>query len=138
MNRLSLAIILAATLTTVASHPALSYEEARFLGIDRNADGEISKAETEAYRARLFKEYDLNSNGKVEYEEYVQAESLRSVTAPANSEVPVPDEYKEMDTNEDMIVTLEEIKAAGLMRFDKLDKNADGKVSKEEFVSPGL
>ncbi|MDF2365797.1 hypothetical protein [Sneathiella sp.] len=138
MNRLSLAIILAGTLTIAASHPAAAYEESRFLGMDRDADGAISRAETEAYRERLFKEYDLNSDGKVEYEEYVQAESLRSVTAPAHSEVPVPDEYKEMDTNGDTIVTLEEIKAAGLARFDKLDKNADGKVSKEEFVSPGL
>jgi len=138
MNRLSLAMILASTLTVAAAHPALSYEESRFLGIDRNADGSISIVETEAYRERLFKEYDLNSDGKVEYEEYVQAEGLRSVTAPAHSEVPVPDEYREMDANGDTIVTLDEIKAAGVSRFNKLDKNADGKITKEEFVSPGL
>lgn len=138
MNKLFLAIVLGSTLTMAISLPALSYEESRFLGMDRDADGAISQAETEAYRERLFKEYDLNSDGKVEYEEYVQAESLRSVTVPAHSEVPVPDEYKEMDTNGDTIVTLEEIKAAGVMRFNKLDKNADGKVSKDEFVSPGL
>ena len=138
MNRHTLAIILAGSFTLAISHPVFSYEESRFLGIDRDADGTISQAETEAYRERLFKEYDLNSNGKVEYEEYVKAESLRPVTAPAHSEVPVPDEYKEMDANGDTIVTLEEIKAAGVARFDKLDKNADGKVSKEEFVSPGL
>lgn len=128
----------AGTLTIAASHPAHSYEESRFLGMDRDADGTISMAETEAYRTRLFKEYDLNSDGKVEYEEYVQAENLRSVTAPANSEVPVPDEYKEMDVNQDTIITLDEIKAAGVARFNNLDKNADGKIAKEEFVSPGL
>ncbi len=138
MNKLSLAIILGGALTVTISNPAFSYEESRFLGIDRDADGAISKAETEAYRERLFKEYDLNSDGKVEYEEYVQAENLRSVTAPAYSEVPVPDEYREMDTNGDTIVTLEEIKAAGISRFNTLDKNSDGKVSKEEFVKPGL
>ncbi|MZR29203.1 EF-hand domain-containing protein [Sneathiella litorea] len=138
MNKLSLAIILGGALTVTISNPAFSYEESRFLGIDRDADGAISKAETEAYRERLFKEYDLNSDGKVEYEEYVQAENLRSVTAPSYSEVPVPDEYREMDTNGDTIVTLEEIKAAGISRFNTLDKNMDGKVSKEEFVKPGL
>lgn len=131
-------MILASAVTIAAAHPALSYEESRFLGIDRDADGSISLAETEAYRERLFKEYDLNSDGKVEYEEYVQAEGLRSVTAPAHSEVPVPDEYREMDADGDTVVTLEEIKAAGVSRFNTLDKNSDGKVSKEEFVSPGL
>jgi hypothetical protein len=138
MNKHIIAIIVAGSFTFALSHPALSYEESRFLGIDRDADGAISKAETEAYRERLFKEYDLNSDGRVEYEEYVQAESLRPVTAPAHAEVPVPDEYKEMDVNDDTVVTLEEIKAAGVARFVQLDKNADGKVSKEEFVSPGL
>ncbi|MFC4272270.1 hypothetical protein GQF03_14080 [Sneathiella chungangensis] len=120
------------------ANPVSAYEESRFLGIDRDADGVISQAETEAYRERLFKEYDLNSDGRVEYEEYVQAENLRPVTAPAHSEVPVPDEYREMDSDGDTIVTLDEIKAAGVKRFKMLDKNNDGKVSKEEFVSPGL
>ena len=138
MTKLNLSILLGAAFTLTATNSALSYEESRFLGIDRDADGAISQEETEMYRERLFKEYDLNSDGKVEYEEYVQAESLRPVTAPAHSEVPVPDEYREMDSNGDTVVTLEEIKAAGVARFKALDKNADGRVSKEEFVSPGL
>ncbi len=117
---------------------ALAYEESRFLGIDRNADNMISMEEAADYRTRLFKEYDLNSDGKVEYEEYVQAESLRPATAAANSEVPVPDEYRQMDSDGDTVVTLEEAKAAGVLRFKALDKNADKMVSKDEFVKPGL
>jgi Ca2+-binding EF-hand superfamily protein len=132
--------VAAASLLFATSVASLSqaYEESRFLGIDRNADNMISMEEATAYRERLVKEYDLNGDGKVEYEEYVQAENLRPSTDPDNSEIPVPDEYKEMDSDGDTIVTLEEAKAAGALRFKALDKNADGMVSKEEFVSPGL
>lgn len=138
MKILNTSFLAGVGLAAFFANPVFAYEESRFLGIDRDADGVISQAETEAYRERLFKEYDLNSDGRVEYEEYVQAENLRPVTAPAHSEVPVPDEYREMDSDGDTIVTLDEIKAAGVKRFKMLDKNNDGKVSKEEFVSPGL
>ncbi|MEX0582401.1 MAG: hypothetical protein WD185_01915 [Sneathiella sp.] len=137
MKTISAALILGGVLV-FSPNPAFSYEESRFLGIDRDASGSISMEEAQAYRARLFKEYDLNSDGKVEYEEYVKAEGLRSVTAPPYSEVPVPDEYRQMDSDGDTVVTMEEILAAGASRFNALDKNSDGQVSKEEFVSPGL
>ncbi|PHQ68581.1 MAG: hypothetical protein COB93_10330 [Sneathiella sp.] len=120
------------------SSAAFSYEESRFLGIDSNADNMISADEVDAYRTRLFSAYDLNGDGKVEYEEYVQAENLRPSTATANSDVPIPDEYREMDTDGDTVVTLEEIKAAGALRLKALDKDRDGLISKDEFVSPGL
>jgi Ca2+-binding EF-hand superfamily protein len=138
MKKISTALFLGGVLAISAANPALSYEESRFLGIDRDANGSISMEEAQAYRARLFKEYDLNSDGKVEYEEYVEAEGLRSVTATPYSKVPVPDEYREMDSDGDTVVTMEEITTAGAARFKSLDKNADGQVSKDEFVSPGL
>ncbi|WP_339633789.1 hypothetical protein [uncultured Sneathiella sp.] len=138
MKKISTALVLGGALAFSAASPALSYEESRFLGIDRDASGSISMEEAQAYRARLFKEYDLNSDGKVEYEEYVDAEGLRSVTSTPYSEVPVPDEYREMDSDGDTIVTMDEITTAGAARFKLLDKNADGQVSKDEFVSPGL
>lgn len=130
--------VISAVLLAGSTSLAVAYEESRFLGIDRNADNMISMEEAADYRARLFKEYDLNSDGKVEYEEYVQAESLRPATAAANSKVPVPDEYRQMDSDGDTVVTLEEAKAAGVERFKALDKNGDQMVSKDEFVKPGL
>jgi Ca2+-binding EF-hand superfamily protein len=138
MNRLLSIGTLIGIITFTFMATSFAWEESRFLGMDRNADGVITMDEVDAYRERLFKEYDLNGDGKVEYEEYVQAEHLRSAVMPANSAVAVPDEYREMDSDGDTVVTLEEIKAAGSARFKTLDKNGDGKISKDEFVSPGL
>jgi len=138
MFRATFSVVICVTAIVGLSGNASAYEESRFLGIDRNADNMISPDEVDAYRARLFDIYDMNGDGRIAYEEYVEAESLRPVTAPANSEVPVPGEYREMDSNGDTMVTLEEAKAAGQMRLKALDKDGDGMVSKDEFVSPGL
>ncbi|WP_334128104.1 EF-hand domain-containing protein [Sneathiella sp.] len=138
MKKIIMMLLAGSGLMLAASQPAHSFAEGRFLGIDRDADNLISMEELVAYRERLFKEYDQNGDGQVEFEEYVQARQLRSVTAPPYSKVEVPDEYREMDANGDTILTLEEVTAVGVTRFEKLDTNGDGKISKDEFVSPGL
>lgn len=138
MNRFISAAVLAAILTPVFALPASAWEESRFLGIDRNANDSISLQEAEDYRTRIFMEYDQNGDGRIEFEEYVKAEGLRPVTAAANSKVEVPDEYKEIDADDDMILMPEEMKMMADKRFKALDENGDGKISKDEFVSPGL
>lgn len=138
MNRLFAAMVLSGCVVLGTASSAFSWEESRFLGIDRDADGVLSASEADAYYLRLFKEYDLNSDGQIAFEEYVKAENLRPVTAPAHSDVTVPDVYRDMDSNGDTIVTTDEIKAFGVKRFNALDTNGDSKISKDEFVSPGL
>ncbi|MAL78602.1 MAG: hypothetical protein CMN55_05740 [Sneathiella sp.] len=138
MRKYCMTLLVCGGLLSAAIQPAHSFAESRFLGMDRDADNFISLEEAEAYRIRLFKEYDLNSDGKVEFEEYVEAKRLRPATAAPHSKVDVPDEYREMDADGDSILTLEEVKSVGVKRFQALDKNGDGKISKEEFVSPGL
>lgn len=138
MKKLVLTLLAGSGLVIAATGAAHSFAESRFLGIDRNADNVISPDEADAYRERLFKELDQNSDGQVEFEEYVQVKQLRSVTAPPYSTVEVPDEYREMDANGDTILTIDEVKAVGVARFTALDKNGDGVISKDEFVSPGL
>ena len=127
-------------LAGIIASPALSqtYNSAQFIGIDRDADNMISKAEAIAYRVRYFSTLDENQNGKVEFEEYVVANKLRSSTANTGAPVPVPDGYKEVDTDGDTVLTIGEFQAVGNKRFPLLDANKDGKISKEEFVKPGL
>ncbi|MEH6475855.1 MAG: hypothetical protein V7727_09200 [Sneathiella sp.] len=136
MKKILLAIAIA-TLTANTS-TALTFNSAQFLGIDRDANNEISSQEAASFRARYFALLDQNSNGTVEFEEYVKANNLRSSTAVEDSPVPVTDEYREADGNADTILTLQEFQDVGAKRFKMLDKDKNGIISRAEFVSPGL
>lgn len=127
-------------LAVIFASPASSqtFNAAQFIGIDRDADNMISKAEAVAYRLRYFSTLDENQNGKVEFEEYVVANKLRSSTANTGAPVPVPDAYKEVDADKDTVLTTAEFQAVGDKRFTMLDTNKDGKISQAEFVKPGL
>ena len=131
-------IMLSTTVAVTVSVAAFAFTPAQFIGIDKNADNQISREEAIDYRARLFSGLDANGNGTVEFEEYVEAKKLRSNTANPGAAVAVPDEYKEADTNSDTILTKDEFNAQGQARFKALDKDGDGYVSQKEFVAPGL
>ncbi len=128
----------AALVFSAATASALTFNSAQFIGIDRDADNMISIAEAENYRIRYFTTLDINNNGQVEFEEYVQTNKLRNSTANPSDPVRVPDEYKDADTNGDTILSAEEFAEQGRRRFELLDKDKDGMVSRDEFVSPGL
>lgn len=130
--------LLSTAFAVAASSAAFAFTPAQFLGIDQNADNQISHEEAMAYRTRLFSGLDANGNGTVEFEEYVEAKKLRSSTANPGAAVAVPDEYKEADTNSDTMLTMDEFNAQGQARFKALDKDGDGYVSQKEFVAPGL
>ncbi len=129
--------LLTTAFAVAASSAAFAFTPAQFIGIDQNADNQISKEEAMAYRTRLFTGLDANGNGTVEFEEYVKAKNLRSATNP-NLKVEVPEEYKEADANSDTMLSMDEFSAQGQARFKALDKDANGYISKEEFVAPGL
>jgi len=127
-----------AILFSAATASALTFNSAQFIGIDRDADNMISIAEAENYRIRYFSTLDMNNDGQVEFEEYVKTNKLRNATANPSDPVRIPDEYKDADTNGDTILSAEEFAAQGQRRFELLDKDKDGMVSREEFVAPGL
>jgi|GEM_PF-3244876 len=117
---------------------ALTFNPAQFIGIDRNADNMISPIEAEEYRTRYFDTLDINGDGTIEFEEYVQANRLRSAVSNPDDPVPPTEEYKEADINKDTKLTRQEFLNVGQNRFAALDKNKDQKISKAEFKSPGL
>lgn len=131
-------LILTPAILFLFASTASAFTPSQFIGIDRNADSQVSKEEARDYRTRYFSTLDENGNGTVEFEEYVKAKNLRSATANPNAEVKVTDEYKEADANSDTILTIEEFLAAGTMRFDLLDTDKNGYISQAEFVAPGL
>jgi len=130
--------VAATILLSAATASALTFNSSQFIGIDRDADNMISIAEAESYRTRYFATLDMNNNGMVEFEEYVKSNNLRNSASNPNDPVRIPDEYKDADANGDTILTADEFEAQGQRRFEMLDKDNDGMVSREEFVAPGL
>jgi Ca2+-binding EF-hand superfamily protein len=130
-------LILSASAVMVAS-TAWAFMPSQFIGIDRNADNMVSREEARDYRQRYFDSLDENSDGIVEFEEYVKAKNLRSAVANTGAEVKVTEEYAEADQNSDTKLTPEEFFAVGDKRFNLLDTDKDGFVSQKEFISPGL
>ncbi|WP_025898186.1 EF-hand domain-containing protein [Sneathiella glossodoripedis] len=131
-------IAVATILSVSATSAAWGFMPSQFIGIDRNADNMVSREEAHDYRQRYFYSLDGNSDGLVEFEEYVQAKNLRSAVANPGAKVKVTDEYAEADKNGDTKLTPEEFFTVGEKRFNQLDVNKDGFVSQKEFVAPGL
>jgi Ca2+-binding EF-hand superfamily protein len=138
MIKLFCAFIIGAVIALLSTNSSAASLESQFLGIDRNGDKQISQEEAIKYRRNLFQEYDLNQDNTVSFEEYVQANRLRPNTAVANSDVPVPDDYRKMDLDGDTNISMDESDQMGMSRFKALDTDGDGFVSKDEFQSPGL
>lgn len=116
--------------------------DARFVAVDTNKDGQLSKLEIEAAEARgqsqrvsvlnqrreaAFKKLDTNKDGQLSLAEF-------NAGAPIPTP-PKPDATKALarwDTNKDQAVTLQEYRAGPIADFDKLDANKDGKLSVQE------
>jgi Ca2+-binding EF-hand superfamily protein len=132
------ATVISSTLISVSVFAGATFNSSQFLGIDRNADNQVSAIEAEAYRIRYFTTLDLNGDGRVEFDEYVEAHKLKSNSSNTNASVPPTAEYKEADVNKDRELSLNELLAVGKARFAQLDTDKNGLISQKEFVAPGL
>ncbi len=117
---------------------AQSFNSAQFIGIDRDADNIVSKSEAANFRQRYFSTLDIDGDGQVTFDEYVEANRLKGASTNPDYKVPVPEDFSQTDTNKDKTLSADEFAAEGVRRFELLDKNQDGVVSRDEFVSPGL
>lgn len=92
--------------------------------IDANGDGRIDRAESASLETRLFQRLDRNQDGV-----------LNAADTPPP--VPSPQErfaqlVKEADTDGDGVVSLNEFKAKGNIRFDSLDADRNGVLTADE------
>lgn len=117
-----------------ADHAEHADERARFLGLDRNRNGIVSRAEWDG-DDRSFAVHDWNRDGVLSGAE-LDPNARRPVTAaprptprPGNE----PDEvlFARMDRNNDRRLTRDEWD--GRADFDRLDANKDGWLSPYEF-----
>ncbi len=100
--------------------------EERFKAMDSDGDGKISTDEFKARHSAKLMESDLNSDGKVTFEEMQEArEKRREARAKAFFDL--------LDTDKDGAVTEAELKARPDPRFAKLDADKDGVLSADEL-----
>ncbi len=98
--------------------------------VDADANGEISKAEFEAFHAAHFKTLDSNSDGKLTKDEMAaQRDKMRE-----KSRANFGERFKESDTNKDGSLSRDEAKAMPILSkyFDEIDSNKNGLITSEE------
>ncbi|MBI5659009.1 MAG: EF-hand domain-containing protein [Nitrosomonadales bacterium] len=108
-------------------------DDAMFKRMDGNADGQVSKAEFNAFNARRFKEMDANKDGKVTREEM----DVRVNQAMKNGLTHLNDRFAAADINQDGGLDYQEAQAMPVMQayFSEVDTNKDGKVTREEYLA---
>jgi Ca2+-binding EF-hand superfamily protein len=104
------------------------HARAEFRDLDTNGDGMIERAELEAAMNVEFNQYDIARNDKV-----TEAEA-RLVMQRFLQRVAAERQQAEQRRRQEMM-TLSEFIDGQLRIFDQLDKNHDGKVTKEEYLS---
>ena len=104
-----------------------------FKKLDKNGDGAISKKEFLAFHEALFNKMDANKDGKLSPEEMGAAHE-----APKDKcDVSFDQRFDEVDINHDGALSKDEAEIGMPMlfrHFDEIDANKDGKFSKEELT----
>jgi len=102
-----------------------------FQRLDKNGDGKITADETP--NAQAMERFDLNKDGAITLEEYNRASAAPTTTPPAPATPPAPPMTPPGTTPPPTPGTGRPAAGGqGASRILELDKNADGKVSKEE------
>jgi Ca2+-binding EF-hand superfamily protein len=109
--------------------------------MDTNKDGKISKEEAKGMVAENFERLDLNKDGFVDREELTKAVTriLAMQGGPGGTAGPggpsIP-EFDPLDRNADGRLTREELKGTPYAdKFDEIDTNKDGKIDPKEWAA---
>ncbi len=118
----------------------LCFRDYEFIQMDRNMDLLISFQESKLYRIELFLATDLNSDGKIDAEEFMKASQDLKTKRECNSkklkksyQKKIDLEFKKFDLNSDLRITALELETNGSQVFDEKDVNDDNQVSVEEL-----
>ena len=143
---------------TITRAEATTAASTQFARMDANKDGKIDQADRQAMRAqmktRAFDKLDANDDGAVSQTEFGNAGADRANRAPRADGDEMRGERKgrrgghggmggrgfggrgmggNADTNGDKAISAAEFQTAALTRFDAMDGNKDGSVTKAEM-----
>ncbi|HEX4148308.1 MAG TPA: EF-hand domain-containing protein [Pirellulales bacterium] len=122
--------------TPPGSGPAMGPGEAIYRGLDTNSDGKLSKDEIEAAPKSLEK-LDRNSDGEITREELGGPRSSMAQAGRPGGQPGSGDGrgfFKQIDKNGDGKVSKDEAPERMKESFDKLDSNGDGFIEESEFA----
>lgn len=132
-----LAVLAASTFASVAVAQEAP-PRVDFAAMDANKDGNITKAEAEAYQAAEIASMDANKDGKISADELAAfhiAKMKQNMDARAKDMAGKM--IERLDTDKDAALSTAELSArpnAGKM-FDRLDGNSDDVISTEELAA---
>lgn len=95
-------------------------------GFDTNNDGKLTQAEIDQTRRDRFVQFDTDQDGKLSLQEY-QALWLDAMSRH------MVDRFQALDDDGDAAVTVEEFAAPFGKLVNRMDRNADGEVTRDEL-----
>ena len=143
--RKTIALVMSAGLglTALAGVALADKGQGMFGRADTNGDGFVTKEEFAAARTAMFTKLDANGDGMVDQAELDKAREAwhqrKDQQAQSDASQPKPEMKKHRgfmergDSDGDGKITAAEFTALGDQMFAKLDKNADGKLVKDEM-----
>ena len=99
--------------------------EMMFKKLDRDKDGKVTKAETEAFQDQKLAEFDADESGELNQAEYV-------AMAQAFMADHIKRRFERQDADKNGGLNLTEMSGLIMHMFDLLDANSDGAVDREE------
>jgi Ca2+-binding EF-hand superfamily protein len=96
----------------------------RFVSLDANSDGKLSRGEVRTMSDEKFGKLDANGDGYLTQDEFQRRRCRHAEHA-----------FAHMDSNDDGVITKAEAREASLARFAKIDKDGDGYITRDEFRS---
>jgi hypothetical protein len=131
MARFCMLIVIAALAMT--AFPASAQQARGLRAADANADGSVTRAEFQNWRARLFTQSDTNKDGVLNRTEFTAAVRAQEPRAAQFASIA----FGRTDTDKSGTISEAEMRAGPSPGFDRADTNKDGTLSAEELRRTG-